>query len=30
VLFHSQRAIAKLEPHYLYRFRALAAGQPGR
>lgn len=30
VLFHSRRAIAKLGPHYLYRFRALADGQPGR
>lgn len=30
VLFHSSRDIAKLGPHYIYRFRALAAGQPGR
>lgn len=30
VLFHSRRAIAKLGPHHLYRFRALAEGQPGR
>ncbi len=30
VLFHSRRAIAKLGPHYVYRFRGLAAGQPGR
>jgi sugar lactone lactonase YvrE len=30
VLFHSRRAIAKLGPHYLYRFRGLADGQPGR
>jgi sugar lactone lactonase YvrE len=30
VLFHSRRAIAKLGPHYIYRFRALAPGQPGR
>ncbi len=30
VLFHSRRAIAKLGPHYIYRFRGLTAGQPGR
>jgi len=30
VLFHSSREIAKLGPHYIYRFRGLAPGQPGR
>ena len=30
VLFHSNRSIAKLGPHYIYRVRGLADGLPGR